>query len=242
MVTFEAKKRDVLGKKAQKFRREGLIPGVLMERRRDSVPLLLDKLSFLKTYREAKDVAVADLNLGDESYKVIVSELQLDPISGDVIHINFRKIHEGEKITTTVPIRFEGTSEALERGEGLLLTLLDELEIETLPKYLPSEATVAISSLTEIGDSLKIKDLDIDLENVQILGHESDDLVAKLEEPEMEELEEIEEDAIFGFEEEFAAEEEGMEGETAEGEDVPEGEEGAVPESGEGEGSREPEA
>ena len=187
-------------------------------------------------------MAVADLELDEDNYKVIVSELQLDPISGDVFHVNFRKIHEGEKITTTVPIRFEGTSEAVDRGEGLLLTLLDELEIETLPKYLPSEAKVDISSLTEIGNSLRIKDLDIDLENVQVLGHEPEDLIAKLEEPEMEELEEIEEDAIFGFEEEFATEEEEAEDEIGEGDEVAEGDEaegeaGTVQKAGDVEGS-----
>ncbi len=204
-----------------------------MERRRDSIPLLLERLSFLKTYQDAKDVALADLEVGGEVYKVIVSEMQLDPISGEVLHVNFRRIHEGEKITTIVPIRFSGTSEAVERGEGLLLTLLDELEIETLPKYLPSEITVDISALAEVGDALRIKDLDIDLENVEVLGHAPEDLVVKLEEPEMEELEEIEEEAIFGFEEEFGAEEkdleEGLE-EGAEGEEVVEGEkaEGAV--------------
>lgn len=205
-----------------------------MERRRTSLPLLLKRLSFLKTYQEAKDVAVADLEFGENKYKVIISEIQLDPISGDVLHVNFRRIHEGEKITTTVPLRVIGASEAVERGEGLLLTLLDELEIETLPKYLPSEITVDISALTEVGDGLKIKDLDIDLENVEVLGHEPEDLVVKLEEPEMDELEEIEEDAIFGFEEEFGAEEgeleEGLE-EGVEGEEMVEGEkaEGAAP-------------
>lgn len=225
MVTFEAKKREILGKEVQKLRREGFVPGVLVERRRSSVPLLLEKQAFLKTYREAKDVPLADLRVGEDAYKVIVSEVQYDPLSEEIVHINFRHIHEGERLTTTVPIRFEGESEAVARGEALLLVLLDELEIECLPKDLPSEVAVDVSGLGEIGEVLKIEDLDVDLEKIEVLGHEPEDLVAKLEEPEMEELEEIEEEEIFGFEEEFAAEEEEEAEEELEGGEAVEGEE-----------------
>ncbi len=213
MATFEAKKREILGKKVKNLREEGYIPAVLMERGESSVPLVLDYHQFLNTYREAKDSSLVGLEVGSDQVKVIVSEIQTHPISGKPIHINFRKIHEGEEISTTVPIRVVGTSQAIERGEGLLLTLLDQLEIETLPKYLPSEIEVDISDLNNVGDFLAIKDLPLDLDKVTVVGHAPTDLVVKIEEPEMEEVEEYEEDVLFGFEEEF-----GVEGEEEEGE------------------------
>ncbi|MEA2020207.1 MAG: 50S ribosomal protein L25 [Patescibacteria group bacterium] len=211
MATFKAKKREILGKKVKKLRRGGYVPAVLVERGETSVPLVLDYHQFLNTYQEARDSSVVDLEIDSEQVKVIVSEIQLDPLSGKPVHVNFRRIHEGEKIATAVPIRFKGTSPVVDRGDGLLLTLLDQLEVEALPKHLPSEIEVDISDLENVGDFITIKDLPLDLDKVTILGHEPDDFVVKIEEPEMEEVEEYEEEVLFGFEEELEEEEEEME-------------------------------
>lgn len=229
MATFRAKKRETLGKKVKKLRREGYIPAVLVERGKTSIPLALDYYHFLNTYQEARDSSVVDLEVDSEQVKVIVSEIQLDPLSGRPLHVNFRKIHEGEEMATTVPVRFEGKLPIVERGDGLLLTLLDELEVEALPKHLPSEVSVDVSSLGQVGDSIAIKDLPLDLDKVTVLGHEPSDLVVKIEEPEMEEVEEYEEEVLFGFEEELEEEEEVKEEGVAEGvEDMAE-EEGTKP-------------
>jgi len=119
-----------------------------------------------------------------------------------------------KKATATIPIELVGESLIVKSGEGMLLTLLNEVEVEALPQDLPPEIKLDISVLTELDQSLAVKDLPIDQSRVEIQQN-AEELVVKVEHAEMAEEEEEEEEAtVEGVEvtTEKKEEEEGEEG------------------------------
>jgi len=201
-MKLKAEKRKIVGKKVKALRREGLIPAILFGGNKEPQPLQLDQTKFERVYQEAGESTIVDLDLGGEKTAVLIADVQRDPF-GRPLHADLQRIEAGEKLTATVTIETEGESPAVKDGKGILLTLLDEVEIECLPQDLPSEIKVDISSLTEVGQGIEVKDLPIDHTKVKVLGHEPEEMVLKIDYAEMEEEKEekpTEEEAIAAVE------------------------------------------
>ena len=190
-MKLAAEKREVLGKKVKSLRQQGKLPAVVFGKETGSIPITLNKKEFLKIYKEAGESTLIDLNLPEtkKPIKVLISEVDIDPVSDEVIHANLHAVTLTEKATATIPIEVVGESPIVKSGGGMLLTLLDEIEVEALPQDLPSEIKVDISNLTEIDQGIAIKDLPVDRSKVEI-KHDPEDLVVKIEHAEMEEEEE----------------------------------------------------
>jgi len=201
-MELKAEQRKIRGKKVKGLRREGNIPAILFGGDKESQPLTLKRPEFEKVYQEAGESTLVDLNIGGKKEKVLIADVQRDPL-GKLLHTDLQRVEAGEKLTATVAIEVTGESPTVKSGEGILLTLLDEVEVECLPQDLPSEIKVDISSLAEVGQGIEVKDLAIDKTKVKILGHEPDELVLKIDYPEMEKEEEVavpEEEAVAAVE------------------------------------------
>lgn len=186
-MKLDAKKREIVGKQVKKLRRQGRLPAVVYSKKIGSVPISLDQKAFLKTYKEAGESTLIDLKIEDgKTYKTLVSEIQIDPVSDKILHANLQQIDLKEKLTTAVPIETVGESPAVKSGVGILLTLMDEIEIECLPTDLPSEIKVDISNLKEIGQGIQVKDLPVDRSKVELKA-DPEELVLKIEHAEMKE-------------------------------------------------------
>lgn len=189
-MKLKARKRSVLGKKVKNLREQGVLPAVVFGKEVGSIPITLDKKEFEKVFAEAGESALIDLELEKgKPLKVLVTEVGTDPLSDQILHVNLQAVKLTEKITASVPIKIVGESPIVKSGEGLLLTLLDEVEVESLPQDLPAEIEVVVSNLTEIDQGIAIKDLPVDRSKVEI-KHDPEDLVVKIEHAEMEEEEE----------------------------------------------------
>ena len=218
-MELKAEKRKVLGKKVKALRRGGVLPAILFGGEEGATPVELDLNIFRRVYEEAGESTLLDLDLGGKKEKILITDVQRDPL-GKLLHADLRRVAAGEKITATVPVEVVGESIPVRAGEGVLLTLLNEVEVECLPQDLPQKITVDISGLTEVGTGIALKDLSIDLSKVAIVGHELDELVVKIDFPQEEEVEEVpvaEAEAIAGVEAiaEKPEGEESAEGETA---------------------------
>ncbi len=97
----------------------------------------------------------------------VIKEIQYHPLKGDIIHVDFMRIKTGQEIHLTIPLKFAGDAPGIKMG-GVFQMIKADLDISTLPKYLPGEIEVDISSM-EIGDTLHVSDLN--LENITI-NHE----------------------------------------------------------------------
>lgn len=201
-MELKAEKRKIQGKKVKKLRREEKVPAILYGGDKKPQSLTLERPEFEKVYQEAGESTLIDLNIGGKKEKVLIADVQRDPL-GKLLHADLQRVEAGEKLTATVAIEVEGESPAVKSGEGILLTLLDEVEVECLPQDLPSEIKIDISNLSEVGQGIEVKDLPINRAKVKVLDHEPDELVLKIDYPEMEEEEEVavpEEEAVAAVE------------------------------------------
>lgn len=203
-MKLTAKKRSITGKKVKALRRKGVLPVILFGGDDPSIPLEIDQTKFEGIYSQAGEATVIDLDLNGKKHDVLISEVQTDPL-GEILHADLKRVIAGEKITAMVPILVEGEAALVKNGEGILLTLLDEIEIESFPKDLPSEIKVDISGLTEVGQGIEIKDLPIDHKKIEVLDHELNELILKIGHPQLEEEEEEEKEEAPVSEEEAVA-------------------------------------
>jgi large subunit ribosomal protein L25 len=190
-MELKAEKRAEKGKKPSLLRKEGVLPAVVYGGEKNAQPLAIKEIEFEKAYREGGEATIIDLVVNGHKEKVLIADVQHDPF-GKVLHADLRRVEAGEKLTTTVAIEPTGSSPAVKEGEGILLTLLDEVEVECFPQDLPSEIKVDISTLKKVDDAIAIKDLPVDRKKVKILEHKATDLVLKISYAEMEEEEEEE--------------------------------------------------
>jgi large subunit ribosomal protein L25 len=155
--------RTEKGKNAnRRLRESGYIPAVLYSHG-ESESIKIDKKDFFSLFHgHISESVIFDLNYkenADLKQMAFVKDYHVDPVSGEVLHLDFFKVTLGEKINTNVPIEITGTPVGIKMG-GLLEVSEREIEIECLPKNLPSKIVVDVSKL-DVGDSIHVKDLDL---------------------------------------------------------------------------------
>ena len=197
---LKVKLRDRTGKEyVKKLRKDGVLPAVLYgPHLKKSLPLEVDMKelrSFLSQSDKAKIITleITDQKT-DKQHNVIIKDSQRDLIKGDLQHLDFYAVTRGETVTTTVPISFVGKSQGEKIG-GIVEHLVRELEIECLPKDLPSIIEVDITPLG-LGDSLSVGDVKVP-SGIKVLTHPQEVVVSVVlpakEEVKVEEKEAVEE-------------------------------------------------
>jgi len=209
--------RDNIGKEInKKFRREGIVPGVLYSPHdKENLILKVKNDELLKLF-SAKSQGLIDLEIGDGKKKVnrlaIVKDVQYNSLKKQIVHIDFYGVTLKEKLTLEVDIELLGESIGVEEG-GILQVELRKVEIECLPSKVPDSLKADISSL-QVGDHISVGGMEIP-EGVKILT-ELDRVVAAVVPPaKIEEVVEEEE------EEEVVEGEEGKEEEKVETKEEP---------------------
>ena len=113
--------------------------------------------------------------------------MQVHVTSGAVLHVDFKIVAAGEKTEVAVPIETQGEAPAVAGKKGLLRIAHSEINIEAIPSKVPSEITIDISGLNEVGDSIKVSDLnlgkditileeaDMEIVSISALQEESED-------------------------------------------------------------------
>lgn len=159
---LNVRKRTVLGKKVKNLRKSNILPGNIYGKGVPSLAVEVDKVEFLKIYKSAGESTVIELKLENEPLRpVLIHDLQIHPSSRAPLHIDFYQVNLKEKIKAKVPILAKGESDAVLQKLGVLLVLLNEIEVEALPMDLPDKILVNIANLKQVGDVLKIKDIEV---------------------------------------------------------------------------------
>lgn len=214
-ISLEVKTREKKGtQEAKKFRRNGIIPAVVYGAGEDSIPLELDEGSFVRFLRSGgSENVIITLSIDKDSSKekkVLIREIQHDPVWGKILHVDFQHISMERKITVSVPIHLVGIAVGVGEG-GILQPNIRELEVECLPGDIPEKVEVNVSHLN-IGDAIHVKD--IHLEKVTILTESAGSVVSVVpptvyKEPEVKVAEEVEaEPEVVGEEKPEEAKEE----------------------------------
>jgi len=162
-IKFQGELREKTGKGvARQARRSGFIPGVLYGQKDKPVSIKVEKKSAERIIRriESRNV-MADLVLKKDGkvqiIKTIVKEIQIEPITGEILHLDFYRMRMDKPILIGVPVYFVGESVGVKEG-GVLEQELREVKVEALPKDIPEKIEVNIAEL-KIGDTVFARDL-----------------------------------------------------------------------------------
>lgn len=157
--TLQANKRTELGRKVKALRSSGSIPATVYGKKAENMSLTVDGSEFLKVYREAGETGLVELSVDGKALPVLIHIVQKDPITGEVLHVEFHQVDLKEKVKTNVPLVLVGEAPAVAQKIGVLLSVLSEVEVEALPAELPEKIEVDVAGLAELNQELKVSDL-----------------------------------------------------------------------------------
>ncbi|MBI3577748.1 50S ribosomal protein L25 [Candidatus Gottesmanbacteria bacterium] len=157
--TLSAQKRDLVGRKVKNLRKQGLVPASIYGKKIKSAAVSVKTDEFAKVYKEAGESGLIELSVGSDVRPVLIHNVQVDPIRGKPLHVEFYQVDLKEKVHAKVPVEFTGEPVAATNKIGVLLTITDEVEVEALPTDLPEKFTVDVSPLADIDAEIKVKEL-----------------------------------------------------------------------------------
>ena len=175
-VALKATKREVLGKKVGALRRAGKLPAVLYGHRIDTTPITLDAHEATLRLSHLTTSSLVMVDLEGTEYPALVREKQKDYLKNRLLHVDFQVISMTEKVTTKVGIELTGTAPVVKEFSAVIVTVLNELEIECMPQDLPARVVIDISGLTEIGAAIHVRDVVIS-DKVKILDDPGETIV-----------------------------------------------------------------
>ena len=180
-LSLHAEERKILGKKVKKLRADGKLPGHVFGKGVEGENVLVSAGDFLKTFKLAGETGLIDLKIGAEKIRpVLIREVQYDPVSGKLIHIDFYQVNLLQKVKVAVPITLIGEQpETVKLGETIVLQTLNEVEVEALPADLIEKIEVDITSLKAIDDAITVGQLNYDKSKLTLSAPE-EEIVVKL--------------------------------------------------------------
>lgn len=189
-ISLTLTKREVSGRKVKALRRQGLVPGNIFGKDIPSVSIQIPEKELSKTFQEAGETAIiyATLEGEKDSRPLLISAMQVHPVTNAPLHVDFHQVDLKEKVTAAVPIVLTGESPAVVDNGAVLIQSMDEIEVEALPTDLPSEIELDISSLKEFNDALHVSDLKVDTTKIELQA-EAEEIVVQVQEPQQEEEE-----------------------------------------------------
>ena len=168
-----------MGKQVKRLRQEGWVPAVLYGHNVESHPLQIE-VQHLRNVIEAGGLQqLIPLQVGDEEPRLILArEIQRDPISHRILHVDLQAVVMSEEITVEVPLVLVGESPPVIRREAMLLRGVDRVEIQCLPEHLIAAIEVPIDGLAVLEQAIAVSELLVD-PRVKILT-DPEELVVKL--------------------------------------------------------------
>ncbi|MDD3275460.1 MAG: 50S ribosomal protein L25 [Kiritimatiellales bacterium] len=177
------KSRETQGSaNARRLRREGWIPGVIYRDGAAARSVSLPKHEFEQILRHHTSEHVMILiQIEGKEESVLLKEIQHDPMTGGVEHVDLQEVDMNKKLHVEVPVELVGEAEGVKNQGGVLDHLLHEIEISCLPSNIPESIRVDVSAM-KLGDILTIKDIPVDASKITILM-DADLGVAAVSEP-----------------------------------------------------------
>ena len=187
MVKLKANKRDEKTS-ADKVRSEGSVPGVVYGPKQEAISFSVKAPEIKKIYEEAGESTMISLEIDGEDHDTLIHDIQFDPVKGHILHVDMYEVERGKKLQVSVELVFEGLAPAEKNLGAMIVKVMHEVEVECLPRNLPSELKVNLEQLTEFGSQILVKDIELP-EGVELVTGE-DEVVALAKETQEEVMEE----------------------------------------------------
>lgn len=174
-IKLQLEARDTQ-KKPNQLRRVGKVPGTLYGPGSESKSFQVCQKEFSRLPGKAYS-QIIDLETPDGTVKALIRHVQRKAVSAEILNVEFYKISTDRKLTVTVPLKYHGTSPAVQKG-GLLVEMFQFSEVECLPADIPDHLDVDISKIENIDGGIHFSDLKTP-EGVKILNP-AEELVARV--------------------------------------------------------------
>ncbi len=171
---------------ARRTRLQNKVPGVVYHSGAKGVPLSVDKNSLKKALKTGQ--MIFEINVEDKDQFVLVKEIQYHPVTDDIIHIDFQKVKEDEKISLDVAVRSVGDSQGVKLG-GILVQMLNSVSVKCKPSEIPEFLEIDVTEM-EMNSNLFVKDITLP-DDIEMLTAE-DIAVVSVQEPKEEKEEVVE--------------------------------------------------
>lgn len=165
-IELNTAKREILGKKVRFLRRQGITPVHLIGHGIESKALQCDTARLQWVLAEAGKTQLIDLKLDNEKKPrtVVVREVQVEPRTGESLHVDFYQVKMAEKVKVEIPVVLVGEAPALKSKESMLVQELSTLSVECLPAKIPASVEVDLASLIETEQVVRVEDIEVDKE------------------------------------------------------------------------------
>ena len=170
---------------ARRTRLQNKVPAVVYHSGVEATPLSVDKISLNKALRTGQ--MIFEVNVEDKNQFVLVKEIQYHPVTDEIIHIDFQKVKEDEKISLEVAVRSAGEAQGVKLG-GLLVQMLNSVTVKCKPAEIPEFLEIDVTEM-EMNTNLFVKDITLP-EDVEMITAE-DIAVVSVQEPKEEKEEAV---------------------------------------------------
>lgn len=181
-VQLEAKKRTQINKASRSaLRKNERVPGIFYSKHNEPIAIEFSERS-IHPLVFTSNTSLIELNIEDhDKYDCVIKDVQFDPVTEKIVHIDLLGLKKGEKIQLEVPVQLIGNAVGIKEG-GILQHAMHKLEIECLPSDIPAHLEIDVTAL-KLGDSIHAADLNF--ENIVILNP-PDSMIASVTHPKVE--------------------------------------------------------
>jgi large subunit ribosomal protein L25 len=178
-VELAAQSRTVTGKKVKRLREDRWIPAVVYGPDTPATSIQIEERALAKALQQAGATALIDLTIGKarKPSAVLARDIQLDILTTRIRHVDFYQVRLTEKVKTSPAIEILGESPLVKSGAAVLVQILNQLEVESLPTDLINSIPVDISGLQHLDDSITVGDLVVP-DGITILADPDDTVVS----------------------------------------------------------------
>jgi len=157
-IELRAEPRSVLGKHVRRLRRQGLVPANIYGHGA-SRPIQAPLRDLDHLLAHGGRTGVVAIHVDGQSETALLKEIQRDPRSGQILHIEFQAVSMEESVTSMVPLRFVGESEAVTKLDGVMTHPRTEVRVTARARDLPEALEVDISTLVDLHSAIHVSDL-----------------------------------------------------------------------------------
>ncbi|MBP7875652.1 50S ribosomal protein L25 [Candidatus Woesebacteria bacterium] len=191
-IVFHVTSRKIDQKMAQ-VRLDGLIPANIYGLSKDSTTVSIPGKSLFQHLKTEGETGLLYLIIDEKNTQqpVLFSEIQKHPVTNEIVHVSFLRVNLAEKITKEIDVKLVGE---FDLKEATVILVKDVIEVEALPADLPEAFFIDVSKLTEVGQEVRVADLEFDRSKVelQMTEEEQDEPIALVQEVKEEVAEEPE--------------------------------------------------
>lgn len=162
-IELAVNNRKVLGKKVRFLRRQGITPVHLFGHGIESLTLQCDTDRLRRVLAEAGKTRLVSLKLDNEKSprSAVIREIQREPLTGRLLHIDFYQVQMAEQVKVEVPVVLVGEAPVLKSKENMLVQELNALTVECLPAEIPASVEIDLTLLTEPEQAVRVKDIEL---------------------------------------------------------------------------------